>query len=254
MEIISSTKNSLILQTKKIRDNQIDNKVFLDGPKIIEEAKKNNITIEYVLIDASICEKIFEQYKFLKDEKIVYVSAAIIQSLSLTKTPQGIVAVALMEPKVPEKPRSNFLVLENLQDPGNVGTIIRSARGTNFKDIYLINCANVFGQKVLRSTMGSVFATNLYLFKSTQEFCEFALKNNFELYGAELEGKNIFEVKTLPGSNFGIVIGNEGNGLTEEIKERCKGFFTIPMKNNLESLNASVACSIVMYYLDNLKI
>ena len=72
------------------------------------------------------------------------------------------------------KPTGNFIVLENLQDPGNLGTIIRSAKGTNFKDIYLINCVNHCNQKVIRSAMGNIFDVNLYSLSSTKDFIEFS--------------------------------------------------------------------------------
>jgi len=94
--------------------------------------------------------------------------------------------------KEPKNISNNFLVLENIQDAGNVGTIIHSASGTSFKDIFLINCASVFNQKVVRSTMGGIFKENL---------CPLVI--------ADMSGQNLFKFKK-PTSNFGVVIGNEG--------------------------------------------
>lgn len=249
MEIITSVKNPLIIKTKEIKLNP-SGKLFLENPKLIKEAFLSNLTFDYVLIDEKKFENLLKEYSFLKNTKNILVSNSVLSSLSDTKTPQGVIAVVEFQFSKLNLPKQNFLVLENIQDPGNLGTIIRSARGTSFLDIYLIDCVSPFNQKVIRSAMGNLFCVNLYSFKTTQEFLTFANKNNLNFFVADMNGQNLFKFSE---KNIGVVIGNEGNGVSSEIKKFSKGSLTIPMKNGLESLNAGVSASIIMYYLDNLN-
>lgn len=251
MEVITSVKNPLVVKVKKIKQDP-DDKLFLDNPKTIEEAFLLGLNIDVCLIDFNLKDKIFQNYAFLKNVNITYVSSNVLVNLSDVKTPQGIVCIIDLPKKQVEKPKSNFIVLENLQDPGNLGTIIRSARGTGFNDIYLINCVSPYNQKVVRSTMGAIFTQNLYFFKTTQQFIDFAKTNNLKLCSATMDGTNLFKFNP-PKNNFGVVIGNEGNGISKDLIEVSDFKVSIPMKNKLESLNAAVACSIMIYYLDNIK-
>lgn len=250
MEIISSVKNPLIVKIKKIKEN-FDNKLFLENPKTIEEAYLQNISFDICLIDADKKESVLQKNPFLKNCKTVLVKDNVLKSVCDTKTPQGVAVVANIKPLKLKEPEGNFLVLENLQDPGNLGTIIRSARGTDFKDIYLINCVSPYNQKVVRSTMGAIFSQNLCFFKTSTDFLNFAKQNELSLCAADMAGENLFGYKK-PNENFGLVIGNEGSGVSIEMKNACKYSVSIPMKNGLESLNAGVACSILMYYFDNI--
>jgi len=251
LEIISSVKNKLVVNAKEVRD-KYNGKIFMDNPKTIEESILQGLEIEFILLDNKKVNKLEENFSYLKNLKNKYlVTSNVIEHLSQTKTPQGIIAIANYEVNNISKPKNNFLVLENIQDPGNLGTIIRSAVGTSFTDILLINCVSPFNQKVIRSTMGNIFKVNFYKFASTQEFLTFAKDNKLMLVCATMEGENLFQTKKID-SNFGIVVGNEGNGITQEMRKICSKTISIPMKNNLESLNVAVACSIVMYYFDNI--
>lgn len=250
MEVITSVKNELVIKTKKIK-NEPNGKLFLESPKLIREAYNSKLPFDYCLISKTNYNSLIENYPFLNYVKTFVVSDNVISSLSETKSPQGLIAVVNFVEKQPSVPTNNFIVLENLQDAGNLGTIIRSCRGANFKDIYLINCVSYYNQKVVRSAMGNIFDVNLYSFKTTNQFLEFAKLNNLNLAVADMNGENLFNIKTKP-QNLGIVIGNEGNGVSVEMKNYCKKIISIPMKNGLESLNAGVSCSIIMYYLDNL--
>lgn len=248
-EVITSVKNELVVKTKKFRD-KFEGFLFLDNPKTIEEASLLNLKIEYVLLDKTKKDYFIEKYKFLKFCKIVLVSNNVIEFLSTTKTPQGIIAIVKIEKSTDIKISGNCLVLDCLQDPGNLGTIIRSARGTSFKDIVLINCVSPYNQKVVRSTMGSIFFENYHFFSSPKDFVDFAKQNNISLVVADMSGENLYSFEK-PKNKYSIVIGNEGNGVSKEFLENSLKV-SIPMKNGLESLNASVACSILMYYFDNI--
>lgn len=251
VEVITSVKNPLITKLKKLKDN-FNGKLFLDNPKTAEEAFLLGFNIDFCLIDIEAKDKILNNFKFLKNVSKTYVSSNVLSVLSEVKTPQGVVCIVDVPKKELSLPKNNFLVLENLQDPGNLGTIIRSARGTDYKDIYLINCVSPYNQKVVRSTMGAIFNQNLYFFSLTQEFIDYAKQNNLNLCVGTMDGENIFNFK-IPNSTFGIVIGNEGRGVSKELIDLATYKVSIPMKNNLESLNAAIACSIMMYYFDNFK-
>ena len=147
-----------------------------------------------------------------------------------------------------QPPNGNYLVLDELQDPGNVGTLIRSALGANFLDIYLLNSVNISNEKLIRSSMGAIFKTKIYQV-SKDEFISNYKKWNKPLYVCDMDGENIY--KTHISNNAGIVVGNEGNGVSAEIRGISTGSISIPMKNGLESLNAGVSGSIIMYHLSN---
>ena len=251
MEFITSVKNPLIVQIKKIKENSKD-KLFIENPKLIKEAYLSGLKFDYILISNSKIDYLKNDFDFLNNFDLIVVGDNVIQHLTDTKTPQGIVAIVNFNKKQLTKPNGNFIILENLQDPGNLGTIIRSAKGTTFKDIYLINCVSYCNQKVVRSAMGNIFDVNLYVLNNTEEFIEFSKSNNLNYVVADLVGENLFEIKTSL-KNYGVAIGNEGNGISKMLSDNASKKISIPMKNGLESLNAGVSCSIIIYYLDNLK-
>lgn len=252
MEIITSTKNPIVAKTIKIKLDEMKSQLFLENTKLIREAIISGLEVEYFLVEKS-------KYDYFKgifgksfENKLYIVSSIVINKVCDTKTPQGIVAVVNYKGQKLGEISSNFLVLDSLQDPGNVGTIIRSASGTSFRDIILINCVNFLDQKVVRSTMGGIFKQNLYAFKTREEFLTYYKTKKYPLYVADMQGENLFNFKK-PSSPYGVIVGNEGKGVCEELKVLAMKAITIPMKNGLESLNVGVSCSIIIYYLDNLK-
>ena len=251
MEIITSNKNPIAQKTIKIKKDG-ENFLFLENIKLICEAKDAGHKIMYVMIEKKKFDYFKTNFPFVLESEFYIVSEDVFSKICDTKSPQGIVAVVEFHNKKPDKIESNFLVLENVQDPGNVGTIIRSASGTSFKDIFLIDCVNIFNQKVIRSTMGGIFKENLFSFKSLDEFLEFFKDKEYPLLVADMDGENLFEMKKMK-EPFGVVIGNEGNGVSKQLKNLATKSISIPMKNGLESLNAGVSCSIITYFLDNIR-
>lgn len=240
MKIITSKQNEIIKELKKQKDaNRF--LLFLDNPKTIEDGINANYKLKYLLIDSANQNLIT---KFQNCSEIYLVSKDIIKMFSDVKTPQGIIGVFEFAQKNLKLPKSNFLVLDGLQDPGNVGTLIRSALGAGFSDIYLLNCASVTNSKTIRSSMGTFFKINLFETNIT-EFLEFAKTNNLLLFSADMGGKNIFEINLY--ENLGFVLGNEGSGVSKELLDASKEIVSIPMQNNLESLNVAVSGSILMY-------
>lgn len=239
--MINSKSNETYKKLLKLKkDKQY---LFLDNPKLIEEAINAGFKIEYIIKNES-GNKGYEKFE------IIELSNALFKSFQTTINSQGLIAVIKNTKKQAKAPLQNFLVLDGLQDPGNVGTIIRSAAGFNFKDIYLVDCVNVLNEKLVRSSMGAIFKTNVYEM-THEEFLGFyndKLKNK-TLLCADMDGENIFKTKNL--KNVGVVLGNEGNGVCEDIKALCNKTISIPMQNNLESLNVAVAGAIIMSFIAN---
>lgn len=234
---ISSVSNDKVKYLKKLKNDS--NFIFLETDKVINEAIKNNAEILYYLF--------LNNYKTLlkiNNDTISYsVSEEILASLSNLKAPPKSIAVIKNKFIGFKNPKGNFLILDNIQDPGNLGTIIRSCLGADFMDLYLLNCVRLNNDKVLRSSMGNFFKLRIYELDKN-EFIN-KIDKNLNIVYADMNGKNIFDYKV--DKQIGVVIGNEGNGVSQELKNICKDTIKIPMKNDLESLNAGVASSIIMY-------
>ena len=138
------------------------------------------------------------------------------------------------------------LILDNIQDPGNMGTLLRTSAATNFKSVLLINCVDIYNDKVLRSTMGGIFRVNCIQIKA--EELQQLKENNYCIFKADMKGENIFNYSK-PVKPFALVIGNEANGVSQQVSNFCTHTLSIPMQNGVESLNAGVSGSILMYEL-----
>lgn len=233
--IITSTSNSQVKEIKKLKKEK--GFLFLDNPKLIEEAKVSGEEFEVVVFEEGK-EKKFEN---LLCENNLIVSSDVFKSLSSAENSQGVLGVVKFKKRPFKPPSGNFLVLDEVQDPGNVGTLVRSALAFGFEDIYLINCASITNEKVARSTMGAIFKTRVYEL-SREEFVFFFKGKN--LYSGEMNGEDISKVELkFP---VGIIVGNEGNGVSKQLKEISKSV-AIRMNDGVESLNAGVAGSILMF-------
>ena len=182
-----------------------------------------------------------EKFSHLNQFDFLVASKDVFKSISSATTSQGALAIVKYSQQSFRPPSGNFLVLDEVQDPGNVGTLIRSALAFGFLDVYLINCASPTNEKVARSTMGALFKVNVFEIGRDEFISHFDGKN---LICGVMDGKDITQ------TNFrfpcGVVVGNEGNGVSEKIKDICQKV-TIPMNEGVESLNASVAGSILMF-------
>ena len=137
------------------------------------------------------------------------------------------------------------MILDNIQNPDNFGAIMRTALATNFKQIFVINSVDEYNSKVLRASMGNQFKLNIVHINYED------VKNLFlsaDLFVMSMEGENLFKIKYI-SKNTGFVIGNEGNGVSLQMRKKIKNTLSIPMENGIESLNASVSASIVMYHI-----
>ena len=235
---ITSLDNQLVkkiasLHKKKFRDEY--ELFFIEGMKSIKEAINFNQEIEYILYSPDMVE-------YDLDIEGIEVSKEILCKISDTVTPQGIIAVCkIKEEKIDVLTgKKKIVYLDKVQDPGNVGTIIRTADAFGIDCVVLSKeCADIYSPKVVRSTMGSLFHLPVIRDVGVEEL----KKLNMKIYSSSLDGDEEFKIE----DNSILVIGNEGNGISEETKEITDEFIKIRMPGNAESLNASIAAGILMY-------
>ena len=234
--------NNLIKEIKK-QKREKSYLLFLDNLKIIKDALAIGLKPKYFLTyDENL---ITDNIKSLMDkDRIFLVDYKTIEQLSDSKTPQGVVCIIEYIPHILEKPKTNFLVIDGLQDPGNVGSLIRTAAACGFNYVYLIDSVKITNLKLIRSSVGTIF--NVRVFELSREtFIEKIKEWHLKLLKADMNGTNIFEFNI--NEQIGVVIGNEGQGVSKEISNLCSHSISIPMKNNVESINAAISGSIIMY-------
>lgn len=224
---------------KELKKQKKENRflLFLDNIKIISDAIEKGIKPKYIFVSDEKLNKWGESYPVYKVDKTV------IEQLSDTRTPQGVVCIAEYLPNVPKKPTGNFLVMDGIQDPGNAGSLIRSACAAGFSDVFMLSSVAVINPKLVRSSVGTIFDINIYEL-SRENFISFAQKYKLPLVKADMNGENIFTANF--EATVGVVVGNEGQGVSEDISKLCSRSVRIPMQK-VESLNAAISGSIIMY-------
>ncbi len=239
---ITSINNEYIkeiskLNEKKYRDKS--NKYLIEGLHLVTEALK------YDIIDTII---IREDFSYETDIKHIIVSNEVMKKLSDNPSIPKIMAIVYKKESTISG--NKILLLDRLQDPGNLGTIIRSAVAFNFDTIILSNdTVDLYNSKVLRSTQGMLFNINILRQDLTSVINELK-NNNYTIYGTKVDNGN--DVKEINNTNkFALIIGNEGTGISDNILKQCDKYLYIKMNNNCESLNAGVAASILMYEMGN---
>lgn len=252
MKIISSKENKLIkkfrsLSVKKYREQFALYKI--EGEKVVLEALKLGGLVETLLIKEGHEENYLPLIAEF-DGEVYALSKDVFDSLSDTTTSQNIMAIVKKKsaPKIDVK--SNILVLDHLQDPGNLGTIIRSCVAFGIDNIVLVESVDPYNDKTIRSASGTIFYPNFYEF-SKEDFISFVKINNLNIVVAEANEKSVFDRSFVPPWPFALVIGNEGRGVSQEIRNLKKMSVSIPMAKCVESLNAGVSASILMLLLTN---
>lgn len=240
--IITSLNNPTIkeiskLKNKKYRD--LTNTYLVEGEHLVEEAYKNNILTKIILLEDTICNYDIEK---------IYVTKEVMKKLTELDTPNKIIGI--VKKNTPLAIGNKILILDNIQDPGNLGTIIRSSVAFDIDTIVLSpNTVDIYNPKVIRSTQGMIFYTNIITLE-LKEFINEIKTKNYTIFGTNVRnGKNIKEI-TLP-EKFALVLGNEGQGVSKEIESLCDDNIYIKMSSKCESLNVSVATSILLYEVYN---
>ena len=253
MQIITSKDNETIKNIKKLKDTKyrdLNNEFIIEGIKLVKEAILENATINKIVI----CEECLENSMI--DEKIlyeiakyecIYVSKKIFESISDVTHPQGILAVIEKNNNKPINYTEDIIVaLDGLQDPGNLGTILRTIDSANLTQIIVSKeTVDAYNPKVVRSTMGAIFRVNIIQVDDLKETLKEIKRHKYKVMSTSLEAKkSIYEIDY---NKKVLVIGNEANGVSKEILDMADEKIIIPMLGKTESLNASVATSIIVY-------
>ncbi len=253
MQVITSKDNPNVKRIAKLTKRsqaKAEGLIYLEGTRLCEEALTSGQKALEVIVSEDRTDWASE---FTPDIEPLVLSKSVFQKISQTVNPQG-VAIVIREPElasdIPSNGRAVYVVLENTQDPGNLGTIIRMADAFGLTAVIVspTTCAP-YKDKVIRATMGSVW--HIPIVRKTMDECfDFFSKTNTETLAMHLKGEELGtgDLK-LPCAYF---IGNEGDGLTDETTAKCSKLVKIPMKGKAESLNAAVAASVIGYELSKL--
>lgn len=247
--MISSTSNSRIKNIVNLKNSARARRqqdcFLVEGPRMFFEVPKDRLLEVYVTEEFE--EKYGDRLAGCRYERI---SDAVCRHLSDTRTPQGVTALvkkqeASLEEMLADESPCLFL-LENLQDPGNMGTILRTSEGAGVSGI-IMNRESVdpYNPKVIRSTMGAIFRMPFIIVDDFEPVLEQLKKAGIRTFAAHLDGEPFYRQDYRGGCAF--FIGNEGNGLSEKLTARADRKIKIPMKGQVESLNAAVAATVLMY-------
>lgn len=243
MTIITSKSNNLIKKTKKLLQKKHRQTSYLiEGWHLLEEAKQSGATIRRVFALPEMEARVKEF------SEVILVSLEVLKELCETSTPQGVVAeVEMPDTLPPSHLKGRFVVLEDVQDPGNVGTIIRTADAAGFSGVFLSQySADIYNDKTLRAMQGSHF--HLPIYRMDMAMILDRLKQANCLTVATTLSRHSIDYKSLPKSDsVAIVFGNEGRGVSEKTCEQVDVLTHITMPGQAESLNVAVAAGIVIF-------
>lgn len=251
--MITSTSNVQIKQItallKKSKERKEQKAFVVEGRKMFEEIAENRERVIKAYFSESYWK---ENYEGKRQPEVLYelVADSVFDSMAETVTPQGVLAIVRM----PEYRLSDMVaeagtlvLLENLRDPGNLGTILRTAEAAGVSGVILSKeSVDVYNPKVIRSTMGAVYRVPFLYADDFMGLLHELKEENVRLLAAHLKGTKTFDKADYSGK-VGILIGNEANGLSEEAANLAQEKVLIPMAGNVESLNAAVAAALLMY-------
>jgi len=252
--MITSTSNAQVKQvaalTKKAKYRKETGLFVVEGGKMFSELPKERIHAVYATEKFLADSAHREMMKGVR--KVETVSEDVLKAMSDTQTPQGILAlVKQYEYRVEDILKSpgpaHIMILETIQDPGNLGTILRAGEGAGVTGIIMNNgTADIYNPKVIRSTMGSIYRVPFVYVDDLRATLNLLKKQNIHLYAAHLAGKNSYDEEDYQDGT-GFLIGNEAGGLEDETAAMADTLIRIPMLGQVESLNAAVASAILMY-------
>lgn len=250
--MITSTNNpqmkNLAQLLKKSKERRNQNCFVVEGTKMCMEAPRS--WLHRIYVSKSYLEK-EEHRQALKDYSYEVVEDKVFSAVSDTMTPQGILAVVEIPHYELEEllsgNRTQLLILESIQDPGNLGTMIRTGEGAGMTGIIMNKTtADLFNPKTIRSTMGSIYRIPYLIAEDLPKTILELKQKGVSLYAAHLKGSCAYDEKDYRGA-CGFLIGNEGNGLTDEIANLADEYIKIPMEGQVESLNAAISASLLLY-------
>ncbi len=241
--VITSLDNKKIkdvvkLQNKKYRD--LTNTFVVETTHLVEEAEKAGIVKELFLVED----------EFVDRDDTYFITKDIMKKISSMESPSNILAVC-EKSNSKEIIGNKILLLDGIQDPGNLGTIIRSSVAFGVTTIILSpDTVDLYNPKVIRSTQGMMFHINIVI-KDLKEVIADLKQKEIPIYGTRVDyGSDVRTLKDKDRSRYCLIMGNEGNGVSEEILDMCDSYFYIEMNEVVESLNVRVATSIILYELN----
>lgn len=237
--VITSRQNPLVKEIISLKEKKGRHErglYIVEGIKQVREALAAGAAVDKLIVSEN-----FSGAEEFSGVETVGVSSGVFEKLSEEVTPQGVLALLRIPDCEPSPPQGNCLLLDGVSDPGNLGAIIRTANAAGYGDIYLRNCADPFSPKSVRAAMSGIFFVRLH--------CGDVLPalGGIPLICADMGGENVFEFR--PPEKFCLVIGNEANGVSGEVRALCEYTVKIPMRPTCESLNAGVSAGILMYEL-----
>ncbi len=251
---ITSKQNDKIRDVSKLlksgKYRKETNLFVIEGIRLCEEALKNNIKIRQSFFVPNLSLKYSEQFENILDHstEVYELNESLLEYISDTTTSQGIVAVCEKKESSATVVDGKILILEDIQDPGNMGTILRTSKAFNISTVLLSKgCCDCFSPKVLRASMGGIFNVNIKCDVNLENVILDLKANDYKIYASVVDKKATsirnmhFEKKSV------VLIGNEGSGLKSTTIAMCDVPFTIPMNYKSESLNAAVATSIIIW-------
>lgn len=255
-KIISKSNPKIKYAAKLVSESSFRKKEALfcvEGLRICLDAVESDVEIFQTFFTENSMKKHPEELeKILRFSKEAYeVSEDVFSKISDTGSPQGVLSVCKNSKNIFTKssiePLKKYIVLENVQDPSNLGAICRTAEALGIDGAVLVKCCDIYNPKVLRGSMGSLFRLPIIKTDSIEEFAEVARKNNIKIFTTvtDRDAKKITDFSF--DSGVACIIGNEGNGVSEKAKEICDSMITIPMLGRAQSLNASQAACITMW-------
>ena len=243
MEIIRSKANATIKEAKKLHQKKYRRSSYLiEGWHLLEEARQAGAVIEQVFV----LEDYVDRLAGLDNLKVV--SPEVLQDLADSQTPQGVVAqLPLPKQVLPAELTGRYLVLEDVQDPGNVGTMIRTADAAGYDGVFLSDkSADIYSMKVLRSMQGSHFHLPVYRMPMA-ELLTHLQENQVQVLATTLSSQSVDYKEVKPATSFAIVMGNEGQGISELVAAEADQLVHISMPGQAESLNVAVAAGILLF-------
>lgn len=238
--LYTSVSNDKIKDLKKLHDKKyrdLKHKFIVEGKHLVEEAYKTGFLEQLIVI---------EKCNYKLDVDTITVSENVMNYLSSLDTHQEVIGIC--NQKEMELSGNKVLALDGIQDPGNLGTIIRSAVAFNIDTVLISNdSVDIYNPKVIRASQGMIFKINFVI--GDMEDLIVALKKDYRIYGTKVT--NGTDIRNIKLSNKSVIVmGNEGNGVSEEVLDLCDEYIYIGMNNSCESLNVAVATSIILYELE----
>ncbi|MCH5280851.1 MAG: RNA methyltransferase [Lachnospiraceae bacterium] len=257
--IANKRMKNIILLMQKSRERKKQGLYVIEGMRLFKEAPPECIQEIYISEDLrqdrenyeQVTAKVFQCINIQNRVKVDVLTNVLFKKISDTQTPQGILCVLKMPQYEEEDLLSDenglYMILEDIQDPGNLGTIFRTGEGAGITGVIMSGqTVDIFNPKAIRATMGSIYRVPFVYSEDLHESIYHMQKNGVRVFAAHLKGSSVYDENNYCRPTA-FLIGNEGNGLKEETAALADGAIRIPMEGQVESLNASIAASLLMY-------